>query len=295
MKKITYFLALLAASAFTFSAFAQDDFTKGTNYYLLYLDDDTYETLPEGSVAKDLRVNDVTNFLYVWDGSSSFGTTAGPNWNGAIGAYLNWQVGTDGWSGLGFFIGSTTSPVDLTGITSDYTFHIACKTNNTATHLFGFDGDANCTAKVAIGTDPYVDGTTTFEPYTNFTRDGQWHLIEIPVSDLFNLGLKYSAPTSSNVLWLLSGGVSDTNLSMDAIFFYKKTSTGINGAKANKLNVFVTNQTLSVPDATQPIELFSITGVQVKTSNEAIMGIEDVQPGIYIVRSGGLAQKVQIK
>jgi len=294
MKKSTIALALLTVGSFAFSAVAQDNFALGSNYHLIYLDEETAATIPAEKITKDFRTDDVNHFLYIWDNTYSSVTTAGPNWNGVVGEYLSFQVNSVGWSGLGF-ASIATSPKDMSTITSDFTFHIACKTTNAASHLFGFDGDATKTAKLAIGATPFVDGTTVFEPYTDFARDGQWHLIEIPVDTLFKLGLQYTTPTSSNVFWLLSGGVTGTNISMDAIYFYKKTTTGIDGANADKLDVFVTNKTISIPGATLPIELFSITGAKVKTANEAIMGIEDVQPGIYVVKSGSLVQKVQIK
>lgn len=295
MKKSTIVLALLTAGSFVTSAFAQDNFSLGTDYHLIYLDDETADAIPAEKIKKDLRADDISRFLYVWADTYTGVTAAGPNWNGVINEYVSFQVASVGWSGLGFSIGTAATPADLTAITKDFTFHIACKTTNTASHLFGFDGDKDCTAKIAIGATPFVDAGKTFEPYADFARDGQWHLIEIPVDTLFKLGLKYTGPTTSNVFWMLSGGVTGTNISMDAIFFYKKGATGIQNASVNKLDVFVTNRTLSVPGATTPIELYSLTGVQVKTTTQSIMDIENIQPGIYLVKCNGCTQKVQIK
>jgi len=294
MKKSTFILALLAGTAFTMSAYAQDDFTKGSNYHLLYLDEETFATLPEGSVTKDFRSDDLNNFLYVWNSTYTSPTSAGPNWNGVIGEYLSFEVTSVGWSGLGF-ASPAGSPKDMSGITSEFTFHIACKTTNAATHMFGFDGGNGIGAKVAIGATPFVDNGVATEAYTDFARDGQWHMVEIPMSVLFEKGLRYPEPFTGNVFFLLSGGVTGTNISMDAIYFYKKVGTGVKNATSDKLDVFVTKKTLSIPNATQPISLYSVTGVKVKTSKEAIMGIENVQPGVYMVHCGGLVQKVLIK
>jgi len=59
MKTFTFTLVLLAAGAFTANIHAADDFTKGTNYHLIYLDEETTATIPPASIAKDYRPDDV--------------------------------------------------------------------------------------------------------------------------------------------------------------------------------------------------------------------------------------------
>ncbi|MEI8271116.1 MAG: hypothetical protein WCG08_00670 [Paludibacter sp.] len=293
MKKLTISIMLLAMSAIATSAFAQDDFTKGSNYYLIYLDDVSAAKIPTANIVKDFRVDDTNNFLYVWSSTYTALTASGPNWNGEVGTFLSFSVNSVGWSGFGF-----SGPVskDMTAVTSDYTLHIAMKGSNTASHIIGMDGPGGLTARVCIGASAFVDGTTTYQPYTNFTRDNKWHLIEIPMSAFFNLGLRYpgAVPANANVVYFLSGGVSGTTINMDAIFVYKKSTTAVNSVKSD-LDVIQTGKTISVVGATQPIELYSVTGSKVRVSNEAIMGIEDIQKGIYIVRSGSLNKKIEIK
>jgi len=293
MKKLTFSLMLLAMTAFATSAFAQDDFTKGSNYYLIYLDDVSTAKIPVANVVKDYRVDDTNYFLYVWSSTYTSLTPAGPNWNGEVGTYLSFSVNSVGWSGLGF-----SGPVakDMTGVTSDYTLHIAMKASNTASHIIGMDGPGGLSARVCIGATAFVDGTTTYQPYTNFTRDNKWHLIEIPMTEFFNKGLRYpsAVPANANVIYFLSGGVSGTTINMDAIFVYKKSATAVNSIKSD-LDLIQTRNTLSVVDATQPIELYTVTGTRVRVSKEAIMDIQDIQKGIYIVRSGNLNKKIEIK
>ena len=293
MKKLTFSFMLLALSAFATSAFAQDDFTKGSNYYLIYLDDVSAAKIPVANVVKDFRVDDTNNFLYVWSSTYTSLTPAGPNWNGEVGAFLSFSVNSVGWSGLGF-----SGPVskDMTAVTSDYTLHIAMKGSNAASHIIGMDGPGGLSARICIGATAFVDGTTTYQPYTNFTRDNKWHLLEIPMSAFFNLGLRYPGvvPANANVIYFLSGGTSGTTINMDAIFVYKKSPTAVNTVKSD-LDVIQTGKTISVVGATHPIELYTITGAKVRVSNEAIMGIEDIQKGIYIVRSGSFNKKIEIK
>lgn len=293
MKKLTFSLMLLAASAFTFSALAQDDFTKGSNYYLIYLDDVSAAKIPAAKITKDFRVDDTNNFLYVWNSTYTSLTPSGPNWNGEVEPYLSFSVASVGWSGLGF-----SGPIakDMTGVTSDYTLHIAMKASNTASHIIGMDGPGGLSARICIGTTAFVDGAVTYQPYTNFTRDNKWHLLEIPMTEFFNKGLRYPSvvPANANVIYFLSGGVSGTTINMDAIYVYKKSTTAVDNVES-ELDVIQTGKTLSVPGATRPIELYSITGAKVRVSNEAIMAIDDIQKGIYIVRSGSLNKKIQIK
>lgn len=294
MKKFTFSMVLLAIIAFTGRAYAQDNFTQGSNYYLIYLDDESTSKIPAASITKDYRVDDVNHFLYVWSNTYTSASATGPNWNGEIGSFINFQVNNVGWSGFGFS-SVAASPMNLSGVTSDYTLHLAMKSTGTVTHCISLGGSGGLSARAAIGSTAFVDGGNSFTPYTNFTRDGQWHLVEIPMSYFMNLGLRYPEPFTDNIFSFLSGGVQGTTIALDAIFIYKKGTTGVNDVEANKLNVLVTNHTISVPDATQPIKLYSIAGTKVKSTNESVMGIEDVQKGIYIVRCGALAQKVQIK
>jgi len=293
MKKVTFSLILTACLAFAGSVFAQDDFTKGSNYYLIFLDDVSAAKIPTANIKKDFRVDDTNNFLYVWNATYTALTPSGPNWNAEVADFLTFSVNSVGWSGLGF-----SGPVakDMTGVTADYTLHIAMKASNTASHIVGMDGPGGLSARVCIGATAFVDGATTYQPYTNFTRDNKWHLVEIPMSAFFNLGLRYPdvVPASANVLYLLSGGVSGTTVAMDAIFVYKKTATAVNTVKAD-LDVMQTSKTLTVVGATQPIDLYNVTGAKVRTSNETIMGIEDLQKGIYIVRCGNSSKKIQIR
>lgn len=55
----------------------------GSNYYLISLDTETYETIKDKVVA-DFRPNEVDCFLYDWAGSFTGGTCAGPNFYGVV-------------------------------------------------------------------------------------------------------------------------------------------------------------------------------------------------------------------
>lgn len=213
-----------------------------------------------------------------------------------MGEYLAFQVGTAGWSGFGFACDPAgTATKDMSAVTGDFTLHVAMKATGTSTHCIMMEGGDGISARVAVGASSFVDGANVTAAYTDFTRDGQWHLVEIPMSEFFNKGLRYPAPMKGNVFALLSGGVAGTTISLDAIFIYRKVVSGVNDAKEDRFDIVITDKTISAPGTASGIELFDITGRKLRTSSEAIMGIENLSQGIYIVRCDNKTKKIQIK
>lgn len=284
----------LVATAFVFNANAQDDFSKGSGYHLIYLDSESASNIPASSITKDYRVDDVNNFLYVWENTYTSLTPSGLNWNGVSGEYLSFQVGSVGWSGFGFACDPAgTATKDMSAVTSSYTLHLAMKTTNSASHCISMEGGDGIQARVAIGSAAFVDGANSYPAYTNFTRDGKWHLVEIPMSEFFNKGLRYPAPFKGNVFSLLSGGVAGTTIALDAIFIYKKSNSGIDNTTAdNKLSVIVTDKVIRVQGTNEPIEVYNIQGQKVKTSEEPVFGVDELQKGIYVVKSANATAKI---
>ncbi|MFV0469875.1 MAG: T9SS type A sorting domain-containing protein [Dysgonomonas sp.] len=292
MKKLFTTVCLAAIALFSMPIFAQDNFSQGHNYYLIYLDTETEGDLTAVSNIKaDLRTDDVTKFLYIWEGSYTSPAVSGANWNGSFEGYLNFQVGSVGWSGLGFcFVGQK---YDLSGIDESYTFHVAMKSNATNSHVITLIGGSGLESKVVIGADAF-EGTA---PYTNFTRDGKWHLVEIPMSVFFTGGLRYPEPFDGNYMTLLSGNATGTVISMDAIYIYKKGTNGIESAKADnkKLNVVVTKNVVMIDGTNLPVEVYNLSGQKVKASNEPIFGVDEFAKGVYIAKSGNATAKFVIK
>ncbi len=195
----------------------------GTEYFPIVLDGITAGTL--GSKIKaDFRPDEVNNFLYIWDNTFNPGTSTGPNPFGEVEPWTSLIVGTNGWSGGGFFSKSTADLdklVPLTANTDKYYLHMAIKSRSSATYVFGMDGQSN--VKFAVGPTAFNDNGTMIEPLADFPRDGEWQKIEIPLSTLKANGLLYSTGmVDKNVLWFLAGGVTGTTLEIDAVFLYKK-------------------------------------------------------------------------
>lgn len=199
---------------------------KGSNYYVIIMDGVTAASI-ESKIVGDLRPNDVDKFLYIWDGTYNAGTSTGPNFFGEVEAWTSLTVASAGWSGAGFNINSTanaallTSMKDITDHPEDYYLHIGIKSKDNGIHAIILGGQTE--VKFAIGASGFVDGAATYPALGDFTRDGEWQRVEIPVKTLTDMGLSYSNfAANPNIFAFLSGGVTGTTLDLDAVFFYKK-------------------------------------------------------------------------
>lgn len=196
---------------------------KGTEYYPIILDGVTATAL--GSKIKaDFRPDDATKFLYIWENTFAAGTSVGPNFYGEVEPWTSLIVGSVGWSGAGFNIkdGALLDKLaPITANTDKYYLHLGMRSKTNAVYVFGIDGQSN--VKFAIGATAFNDNGTMIQPLADFTRDGEWQEIEIPLSTLKTNGLLFSTGMGEkNLFWFLAGGVAGTTLDLDAVFIYKK-------------------------------------------------------------------------
>ena len=196
-------------------------YLQGSDYYLITLDE-TSKTKIASKVKKDYRVDDANMFLYVWDGTYGPGTSTGPNSFGEVEGWTSLVVANNDWSGCGFATLNNTETgqkfyANLSGVSDDHVLHFAMKSKDQTTHQIILNGNNESVVKLTIGTEAF-DGVA---PYKNFTRDGEWHHIEVPVSYLKDQGLKYTGDMNTNLVAILSGGGIGKTLDIDGIFFYK--------------------------------------------------------------------------
>ncbi len=194
----------------------------GSNYYPIVMDAVTYETI-KGRVVADLRVDDTTIWLWIWENTYVAGTSTGPNYFGEVEGWVALQVGTVSWSGAGFCCydpAKLSKLADVTANPADYVLHLAMKSQDNATHEIVLYSDGGAEAKIAI------DVTGAY----GYPRDGEWYAIEVPMTVFTNNGLLWTAnlgaganPTTQegghNVMAVLSGASGALNL--DACFIYK--------------------------------------------------------------------------
>lgn len=199
---------------------------KGTEYYPIIMDGVTSVAL--GSKIKaDLRPDDATKFLYIWNETYTAGTSTGPNFYGEVEGWVSLVVGTVGWSGAGFNIKSADNAAALASMKAitdnpdNYYLHIGIKSKDNTTHAIILGGQTEI--KFAVGASAFIDGDKTYPALADFTRDGEWQEIEIPMKTLTTMGLTYSNfATDPNVFAFLSGGTTGKTLDLDAVFIYKK-------------------------------------------------------------------------
>jgi len=200
---------------------------QGTDYFVFQLGGKAADQIADRIVA-DFRPNDDTKNLWVWEGTYNAGETSGKNFYGEAEGWVSLQVTSVGWSGCAYACDDLAELNKLAAIMDapqDYTLHLGMKSTDNASHLLFLDGTSG-SGKVCIGSTAFVDGGTEYQPYVDFTRNGDWGEIEIPMDYLLKQGLTYgnNNPKGLNVFGFLSGSATGTMLQFDAAFIYKKAA-----------------------------------------------------------------------
>ena len=194
----------------------------GSNYYLINVDAATANVLGSGKIAGDYRADGINNNFYVWNGLVA-GTTIGTSFYGNTEGWLSMVVtGAGGWSGAAYNVKPGPELNKLKAVTDDtsgkYYLHFAIKSSTTNSYAFKLGYGASGITFV-LGTAP-MESTN---PYGNFTRNGQWQEIEIPISYFKGKGLVYTTGMATTDLFvMLAGGTVGVKLEIDAVFIYKK-------------------------------------------------------------------------
>jgi hypothetical protein len=70
----------------------------------------------------------------------------------------------------------------------------------------------------------------------------------------------------------------------------------VEGVATDDVQVIVSNRTINVlGNENNGFELYNISGQLVKKSTTSIMGVEDLNAGLYIVKAGNAVEKVVVK
>lgn len=305
MKKFFKLSLMVGATFFALSSTAQNslDVFQNTDreYYLIYIDDAVQNAIlanPKNLIKGDWRINDVGRLLYIWNNTYTSQTGSGNNFYGGTSGYMSLVVNNEGWSGAGFTLNKTEF-LDLTKLTGEHVLHIGVKSTTPGSHLLILGGGpSGSEGKVAIGDENFIDAGTTYVPYTDFTRDGNWNKIEIPISEFINAG--FTSPSlfnDGNYFAFLSGGVPNRTFEIDAIYIYKE-NIPINiekNKKATELKAFVSQNGVSFIGAKEPIQIYSVTGALIKTLNNSTLETKKLSPGLYIAKSGNQQTKFIIR
>lgn len=302
MKKFTL---LLAAALFcgSMSVFAQDDedivisaaqddagnplfmFDEDKMYYVIELDDETKTAhLKDGQYVYIGPDEDAGRPLYVWQQSGNntivFRDTKGEkNSFGVPDAFKACTALSYGWTGMGYNV-KKGSPIDLSGITDEFTFHFAVKSNKSQSVDFyltdgtAFNGGKGHTAHLVLGSKKYG----TDEPVGDFPRDDKWYNVDVPMTyleDNFGLTFKNAKEYQDrNLLSVLIGTTLGNRLDYDAVFFY--------GPKGSTAGV----KEIDAASGKAPVSVYTMDGKRV-TEQYAV-----ANKGVYIVKQGDKTKKV---
>ena len=201
-----------------------DKTVKGSEIYPIILDATTFEA-NAGKVKGDFRIDDATNFLYIWANGETYvaGEGTGKNFYGNTEGYVSLTVAAPaGWSGLGISLGETSAAAAETlrqTIVADqdsYFLHIAIKATTQGNHQFYTFNTAETSFN--IGTAAIEKGPVVGD----FTRDGSWAEFDIPMSQFATALAAETFPKGGNIFCVLSGGSVGSQLNLDAVYFYKK-------------------------------------------------------------------------
>lgn len=202
---------------------------QGSNYYPIILGGDAAEAIKD-KIVYDLRPNDADKRLDVWNAGETYtaGEAPGTNFFGEIGYTQLICAAPAGWSGGGI----TNAPAadvakfaDIAAHPDQYYFHVGYKGKANEAHLlraFGLNGGSDV-YPFAVGQGSVnIDGTdyAAVTPKDGAFEAGEWVEYEFKISEM-GLNFGGTAP-DTYILTFLSGNNPGAELSLDAIFIYKK-------------------------------------------------------------------------
>jgi hypothetical protein len=184
----------------------------------------------------DYRLNDVDRIMYIWSMGETISATPAVG-VGSLGQtdYSAFIVNAPAaWWGCGYYVGPVTgnqaATMDMTDVTSDWTFHFAIRTDCTSDITVMLSGSTQ------DPTDPFVNVSTSAKIVLNKTnfpltkRDKtQWVEFNIPMTQLMTgsvvatNNLRYLAPINKvNYVSFLGGNDKGCFVAWDAIYIYQK-------------------------------------------------------------------------
>lgn len=261
-------------------------FSSSDRYYGIYLDGETRQA----NISDDLYINCGDNGTsqnsYLWENTFAYGTATGSNSFGVEGQYTKLIVNSNSWTGMGYNVVGSSTPLNLSAISNDYTLHLALRTTNTEPIEVVLN-DGTRDAQVVLGTTAF-DG---HEALADFSRDGQWHEIYVPLKYLNSkFGTNFGTATNytGNLLVIKTTAVLNNEIDYDAIFLYGPSSSkGIESETVDSREISITKAsdnpfTFSNDEDYYIIALDSETKGSNLTSGQIIdLGPDDVTRHLY--------------
>ncbi|MDE5642585.1 MAG: T9SS type A sorting domain-containing protein [Muribaculaceae bacterium] len=252
----------------------------------------------QGAEIIDCFENGTNINWYIWpDTGDSFvpGDGSYPGVGMHFDGYMSLNVGSIGWSGAGMSVGAPG--VNTTAWNDETHVHMAYMSNGTVAPMIGMvfaDGAdmGSMPAKFSLGTS--FENTPVIGP----TSTDDWQGIDVTFATLKKLfpSFDYKAVTNwqGNFFSVLAGAVTGQNVSLDAVYMYNLgEGTGVDNLTAEAAWT-VTAATINV-NGSNGIELFNLAGQMVKSTEGCTLGLSNLNPGVYVARSGNTTRKVVVK
>ncbi len=227
----------------------------------------------------DLRPNDTDKFMYVWENTATGIAQDGPAFEGA--QYPNLKINST-WFGFGF---TNITPVDFSCFAfKDYILHFALKTTAIMPMFVLLEGRGEAQVN--------LNGNYALP------RDGQWHEINIPMSEFFNQGLIWDAPMANkNYFSLVSQlSVPGTTIAFDDIYFYQDPNSAVRNTVEDKLQLILRGSILHIQNVDNHlINIYNMQGISLYKGVSGEISIARFPAGIYIAKVGDMTKKFIIK
>ncbi|WP_010424645.1 T9SS type A sorting domain-containing protein [Anaerophaga thermohalophila] len=219
---------------------------------------DVYGIFTENpAITERFVFDDMVNSLQIWENTLKPLQNA-PSYDGTeVMAFYAPPAKT--WYGFGI---NSASSIDLSHFQNGY-LHFSMRTTFDKNFWVGVGDTKGNEGRISFnyGSDPY-----------GFARDGQWHTITIPVSELTANGLDMS---SLGNVFMLGGDGATTNILVDDIYFSLSSNPEANnGLNANR------NDALDLPDFSVTSEYYGVFTENPNVPNKFV--IDDVNGFIYV-------------
>ena len=227
------------------------------------------------------------------------------------------------WSG---FYMTRKSDTDLTHINENSHLHIAfylaseVAAPSVSVQWFKHDGNDGEAPAFAITDDIVNNKQPVVAPAL---KTGEWMAVDITLGkvaelmkDEFDVDMDYTRLTDDwqgeAVAINLPDGQDRSNegspeashghgvkVFVDGAYVYTPNgSAGIEGAEndLNNVEIFVSDKTISALGSDNaPMQLYNLAGAMVRESATAVIGLEGLTPGVYVVKTTGAVKKVMIR
>lgn len=227
----------------------------------------------------DLRPNNVDKFMYVWENTATGVAQDGLAFEG--GENPNLKINS-AWFGFGFV---NTTPVDFSFFAfKNYILHFAVKTNAIMPLVILLEGRGE--ARLNLSGNYAV------------ARDGEWHEVNIPMSEFFNQGLVWDSQMANKNFFSLYSELSKPGdvFAFDDIYYYLDPVQSVKNTNQDIFKIFQDGKTLRIANQkNQQINIYNLQGVNMYKGVSQNISIEKFPKGVYIVKVGSATNKFIIR